>query len=336
MFVDTVRETLTGRCGVSPGDGIVVAVSGGPDSTALLRALHDLRQPLALRLVVAHLNHGLRGRDASADRAFVRRLARRLGIPFESARAPIARLARERGVGIEAAGRDARYAFLHDVRARTGAKWIATGHTMDDQAETLFLRIARGTGPRGLAGIHTRRADGVIRPLIEVRRADARAYLHTLNQRWREDASNDDVSRDRARVRRSLMPALAEAFGPSSVEAIARLAGIMEREWTWTEEIVAARAAEVVLPSADETVTVDRRKLTALPEGLALRVLARLAEPLGAGSWSEAHRARLVERLADDAFRGALDLPGVRVHVTRAEARFERRRGRGPALGPKR
>ncbi len=201
----------------------VLAVSGGPDSVALLRATHALAGPLGLQLTLAHLDHGVRGEVAEADSRFVAELAGSLGLPCV-----IGRWSPTRAGHFEADARRARYDWLAGVAADRGATIVATGHTRDDQAETVLHRAARGTGLRGLGGMATRRplAGGVdlVRPLLGAGRDDLRAYLEGLGQPWRVDATNADRSRTRSRLRLDVLPALADACNPRAAEALARLA----------------------------------------------------------------------------------------------------------------
>jgi tRNA(Ile)-lysidine synthase len=183
-------------------------------------------------LTVAHLHHGIRGRAAAADAAFVRDLAKRLRLPCIIGRAAVPALARQRGISLEMAARSARYAFFARAARRAGAAVVATAHTADDQAETVLMRLLRGAGPAGLAGIpHTAEHPGirVVRPLLDVPRQAVLAYLkaHTLG--WREDETNADRTIPRNRVRHELLPLLERDFNPQVREALIR-AGRLIRE----------------------------------------------------------------------------------------------------------
>ncbi|MGC3970410.1 MAG: tRNA lysidine(34) synthetase TilS [Pirellulales bacterium] len=218
---------------------VLVAVSGGADSTALLNALARLRPREATgRLIAAHCNHGLRGAESDADEAFVRRLAEELGCEAIIERADVVAAAAARGDGLEEAARSVRYRFLEATAGRTGARYIATAHTLDDQAETLLLRILRGTGIAGLGGIPKARAAagggvGLVRPMLTLRRSDVLAYLSELGRTYRDDSSNADHSFTRNRVRHELLPHLAAEYNPRLVEVLANLA-------TQAEEMQAA------------------------------------------------------------------------------------------------
>ncbi len=209
---------------------VLVAVSGGPDSVALLRALHGLKTGGSGRLVVAHFNHRLRGPESDADEAFVAETAARLGCPLELGYPPKDWAQIHRGDGFEAAARRARYQFLTSAAAKLGARYVAVAHSADDQAETILHRILRGTGIGGLAGMKRVRplseATTLIRPLLSFRRAEVRAYLEDTGQPSRLDATNLDVRRTRNRIRHRLLPELAAQFNPDVIAALLRLGSL--------------------------------------------------------------------------------------------------------------
>jgi len=269
-----------------PGQRVLVAVSGGADSVALAHALHRLRRRLDLRLVLAHLHHGIRGRAADADAAFVRRLARRLGLPLIAERADVPALARAAGVSLEMAARQARYEFLLRAARQTGADAVAVAHTADDQAETVLLRLARGAGPQGLGGMDARsQRDGltILRPLLGLRHADLVAFLKQNRLRWREDASNRDVHFLRNRVRHELLPLIEKRLNPRIRDALLRTADVLRAEQAWLDELAAAALADCVgaarSPDAARRATVTEhpalavRKLAALPLAARRRVV---------------------------------------------------------------
>ena len=210
------------RLGVAANAPLILAVSGGPDSMALLHLAVEAARRHDWRPLVAHLDHGLR--EGSADDAqFVADAASRLGFEVSIRKADVAAMAAERGGGIEEAGRVARYAFLEEVAAAAGADaLVLTAHTADDQAETVLLHLARGTGLAGLSGIAERRGR-VLRPLLGERRADLRAALDGAGIRYRLDPSNEDRRFARNRARRDLLPAL-EGLHGRAIEAVSRMA----------------------------------------------------------------------------------------------------------------
>ena len=193
----------------APGTRVAAAVSGGSDSVALLFILRELADAGALVLAgLAHLNHHIRGEDADQDAAFCRALADRLGTRADIGHADVPARSRERRESIEVAARHARLELFEGAVNRLGADVIALAHTRRDQAETVLLRLVRGAGPRGLGAMAPRNGHR-IRPLLDIPRDELRAYLRDRGETWREDATNDDGSTARNRVRQEVMPRLA-------------------------------------------------------------------------------------------------------------------------------
>lgn len=225
------------------GDRVGVAVSGGADSVALLRALLEARSDLGFVLSVVHFNHKLRGDESEGDESFVSELARTHDLPIYRADADTKTFAREKAQSIEAAARDLRYSFFGKLIKDGTLDKIATAHTLDDQAETVLLRVCRGTGTSGLAGILPRLKVGdgaIVRPLLGVRRTEIGAYLNSQQQGWREDSTNDEPIYTRNRIRHQLMPFLRQSFNPEIVDSLANLAEIARAE----DEFWASTTAE--------------------------------------------------------------------------------------------
>ncbi len=231
----------------SPGDRVGVAVSGGADSVGLLRLLEDLRNDLGLGLCVLHLNHELRGAASVTDADFVARLARASGLEFIGAREDVAALARAQHWNLEDAGRRARYRFFARAISQNHCTKVAVAHTADDQGETVLARILRGSGPRGIVGIHPVRGD-IMRPLLEARRSEIREYLRARGQAWREDATNLDATRLRARLRHDLLPRLERDFNPAIVDRLASLAAISRDEEAFWRFLIDERLAALAHP----------------------------------------------------------------------------------------
>lgn len=241
---------------LKPGDRVGVAVSGGIDSVALLRLLLECRGELGVVLSLVHFNHKLRGPESEADEKFVAKLAGEHKLEFISDSDDVAGHAREQRISIETAARELRYGFFRhlvlatpDGEVKIRLDKIVTGHTLDDQAETVLMRLIRGAGLRGLAGIHPRIAvedddgDGdisgeIIRPLLTTRRRELQQYLSDIGQSWREDATNTDESFTRNRVRKVLVPLLEEEFNPSIAAGLSELAEIARGEEDyWQNEV---------------------------------------------------------------------------------------------------
>jgi len=221
------------------GSHILVAVSGGADSVALLHALHGLAKRKRLRLTVAHLEHGIRGKTSREDAVFVRALALLLKIPCVIGQAKVPELAKRNGISLEMAARQARYAFLVRAARRVGADMIATAHTADDQAETLLLKFLRGAGRGGLSGIAPDTVVSgtrVIRPLMEVSRSQIEAYLRARKCVWREDESNTDTVFLRNRVRHELLPLLEREYNPGLRQTLQRTRDVLAAEDEWMDD----------------------------------------------------------------------------------------------------
>ncbi len=317
-------EDALRRCGA--GGGLVVAVSGGADSVALLRALCEARG--AGPLTVAHVNHQLRGAESDADEGFVRELCAGLSVECRCERIDVRGAAAVEGENLEAAARRLRYDWLARVAGQFGAAWVTTGHTANDQAETVLHRLLRGAGLRGLRAIAVRRplAGGVslVRPLLSATRDEVLAYLEALGQPYRQDSSNADPALTRNRIRHRLLPLLAAEYNPQVVAVLGRIAEQAEDVYCREEEQARALLAAAELPRAGAMVVLDAERLAAAGRPRlreALRVLwEREGWPVSGMSFDAWERVAAVV-IGEET---AADLPG-RVHV--------RRRGRVVQIG---
>jgi tRNA(Ile)-lysidine synthase len=271
------RDTIHHHTMMRPGDLVLVAVSGGPDSTALLTLLGDAAGELGIGLHVAHLNHGWRGREADRDAAWVRRLALRRGLPVTIGRVEPG--AWKRGAGrsfsLEARARTLRQRFLRDTARGVGATRIALGHTRDDQAESFLMRLLRGSGRPGLAGTYPIFDGLFVRPLLDLRRGELLAWLRRRRIRSCVDSTNRDLRRTRNRIRHRLIPRLEKEFNPEVVEALARAADLLRDEEAYLGERAAEAFARVALDGAGGS-TLAVEALLGLPVALRRRVV-RLA-----------------------------------------------------------
>ena len=239
-----LRTKLENEKLVRAGERVGVAVSGGADSVALLRLFVELREPLGIVVCVAHFNHKLRGNASDADEKFVAGLAAHHGLEFFAGRESIAAKAKRERANLEDAARRARYAFFDQLVKEGRVARVAVAQTADDQAETVLAHMMRGTGLAGLAGIHPE-AGSVFRPLLGIRRAALRAYLREKRQKWREDASNRDKTRTRARIRHKLMPFLEKTFPGPIVEHLYQLAELAREDNTYLDLVARVRVHEV-------------------------------------------------------------------------------------------
>ncbi len=243
---------------------VVVAASGGLDSTALVVALSHLKGGGAGKLVVAHFNHRLRGDESDQDQRFVESLSRRLGLPFETQSADTDRFAVCSGDGLEGAARAARYAFLERTAGCVGARYIAIAHTADDQAETILHRVLRGTGIAGLSGMARVRPLGpatLIRPLLVFRREELAAYLARLGQPYRVDQTNQVLRFTRNRIRHELLPLLTRQYNPMVADALLRLGTLAGEVQTIIARWVEQFYVEAVRQLPAGSVRIDPRPL---------------------------------------------------------------------------
>ena len=252
-MISTVRKTVATRFPHLRGKRVLVAASGGADSTALARALKDLGCDIAL----AHVHHGIRGKTADADARFVAALANKLGAPFFLGKFDVPAEAKNSGESLEMAARRVRRDFLAATAKRERIRYIATGHTADDQAETVLMRIARGTSISGLAGIpYVSKQAGAtfVRPLRDATRHQVVAFLKSRRQTWREDESNAEDFALRNRVRHEILPLLEKRLNPAVRQALLRLADIAAAE----DEVMSALANQAK-PTAKTPLALRRR-----------------------------------------------------------------------------
>jgi tRNA(Ile)-lysidine synthase len=243
-LVEALRIVLRARFRVCAGERVGVAVSGGADSVALLRLFVKLGEQLGVVVCVAHFNHKLRGKASDADEKFVAKLAAQHGLEFFVSHENVAAKAKRERANLEDAARRARYAFFEQLVKERRVSRVAVAQTGDDQAETVLAHMLRGTGLAGLAGIHPQ-AGSVFRPLLGIRRAALRAYLREKHQAWREDATNKDETRTRARIRHQLMPLLEKKFQGSVVEHLCQLAELAREDNDYLDFMARFRVNEI-------------------------------------------------------------------------------------------
>jgi tRNA(Ile)-lysidine synthase len=300
------------------GRAVAVACSGGVDSVVLAHALVAIAERFALRISIAHVNHGLRGAESDGDEVFVREFASALGVAFASERVdPRARIreapsSRSRPT-LQEAARRLRADALRRLATSLGADRIATAHTADDQAETVLLRLLRGSGPAGLGGIPEISEDGLVaRPLLAVSRAGVLAYAQVHALGWREDPSNANDRYARARLRHAWLPGLARDFNPRLLRAIGDLAEAQRRETEWTFALVDSEASRRFAWHEAGHLCIEAKgwEADSTPDALARR-LARLAlHRMGAGrDVTRAHIDRIVRFLRSARPGRSIELP---------------------------
>jgi tRNA(Ile)-lysidine synthase len=305
-----------GELGVEPGAHLLVAVSGGADSVALLHLLRFAVDGLGLRVSAAHFDHAMRPGSAS-DAAWVAGLCAAWGVPLVSARAG-ARL------GSEEAARVARYAFLEEARAHTGVALIATAHHADDQAETVLFRALRGSGVAGLAGIAP--VDPVrrlVRPLLGFRRAELRRYARLHRLRWRQDPSNASADPARNRLRLELLPRIEHTIAPGASAALARLAELAREDEAAWESVMAGEIAALARAEEGALILV-RERLSGYDSAVAARLLRGLLRRLGVVPDRDGTRSALRFIRTAPSGRVLMLAGGVRIATEFGEARIER------------
>ena len=311
-FEGEVREAL--EAAQLTGRRLVVAVSGGPDSLAMLYALHRLRDELGLALHVAHLDHRLRGQDSAADAEFVAQTCAKLGIDYTVEDVDVLAFRREHRMSLEEAAREVRYRFLVRVAEQVGADTVALGHTSDDQVETVLMNVIRGSGLRGLRGmrpVSKQRIAGsdltLFRPLLNLQKQDTIAYCEALHLTPRADESNRSMEMTRNRVRLELLPLLRD-MNPAFGDAALRLSRNAVDALAVVDKAVDAAWPDVIR-DVGEAISIDRKKFRGLDEAVRTHLMMRaLSHVKGA--------ARGIERVhIEDATRAVLKSPGLQLHL---------------------
>ena len=315
MLEPRVLDFFESICETRADDCLLVAVSGGPDSVALLHALLAVHDTLGVRLEVAHLDHSLRGTEGEADAEFVSELSKRQGLTLHRRRVNIPALWKDEGGSIEAVARRERYAFLEEARAVAGARWIVTGHNANDQVETFLMNLLRGAGPRGMGAMMRVGPGSMCRPLLGTWRAEILEYLEALGEPYCNDSTNQDLSRTRNWVRHRLVPFLEREMGVPVLEIVARESQIMnELDGYMTQEaerlLKTALLGDASVPS--DTLRMDVAKLRELHPALSRAVL-RSALQDAAGrlqeiSWT--HVDAILDLVKREDGSGSLHLPG--------------------------
>jgi tRNA(Ile)-lysidine synthase len=310
MLLKRVAESIERYRMLATGDRVGVAVSGGADSVCLLHALRELAGRWQLVLSVVHVNHNLRGEASRGDADFVRCLAGSLGLPFTLCDLDLSRA----GGNLEQAGRNGRLAFFQQHLAAGLATRIALGHTRSDQAETVLFRFLRGSGATGLAAIRPVTDGGIVRPLIEIERAEILDFLHERKIAWREDATNSCLDFARNRIRHQLLPQLAREWNPAIAETLAHTADLsLAEEAYWQGEV--ERLAGLHLVRQGDAVLISAAALAALPLAAARRLVRHAIWLAGGGNQGGDfhHIAAVLDLAGRNEGTGGTQLPGLEV-----------------------
>lgn len=286
MIKEQIASFIQEHRMLEAGKTAVVAVSGGPDSMVLLHLLKGLAPALKVKLHVAHLHHGLRGKEADLDLKLVRDYCRKSKLPFSSRRVDVRALSERKRISLETAARMARYAFLTRCARRVRAAAIAVGHTADDQVETFLMRLLRGAGGRGLGGMQPVRRSGelaIIRPLLRIWRHELLSLAKACGVIYRIDRSNMDVSFFRNKVRRRLIARLQKEYSPRIKETLRKSADILGNEHAFVHDEALKTLRRLGRQSGDR-IAISISRLLALPPAIRAELLRIAAAGLGQGA----------------------------------------------------
>jgi len=251
----TVEQTIKEYSMLQEEDNVLVGVSGGPDSIALLHVLSKISPKFSFRLGIAHLNHGIRGKDSDKDAAFVLSFAKHLNIPCYIEAADVQRYRRNHKLSLEQAARRVRYDFFHRLSKIYQFNKIALGHHLDDNTEMILMALFRGSGPLGLSGIPPIRDNKIVRPLIRLTKSEIKEYLNASQLKFVIDRTNQDIRYLRNRIRHQLIPLLKDQYNPKISESLNRLAGIIRSEENWVKQFINPLYGSSVLKSGDMELT---------------------------------------------------------------------------------
>ena len=312
-----ICQTIMDYQMLSLKDSVLVTVSGGPDSVALLQVLCRLKSKWQLRIGVAHLNHQLRPEESDTDAAFVRSLAKEMGLQIHEDSQDVAAYAAENKLSVETAGRKVRYAFFETVAQAHGYTKIATGHTRDDNAELVLMNLLRGAATRGLSGIPPVRDQRIIRPMIQTSKNEILSFLKKNGQAFRIDASNNDPVYLRNRIRNELIPFLARSFNPDINDALDRLSQVMKNEEAYLAGQADAALAACLIRTNRESLVLSLQALSTLHPALLNRVIRQALEQVKGDlkRISLVHLKNIMSFCFDRPSGQSLDLPGqIRVY----------------------
>ena len=281
-FLDKIKSTIKKYNMLQKGDSILAGVSGGPDSITLLHILYSLKKEYSLSILIAHLDHKFRGEESVADRKFCEDLAKRYNLEIVWEEIDVPKIAKEKGISPEEAARLARYDFFKRVAKERGIDKIAVGHTRDDQAETVLMRIIRGAGMKGLSGISpvkNMQGNKIIRPLIGIFRKEVEDFILTEGLKFRKDSSNEKTIFTRNKIRLELIPLLEKDFNSNIKEVLANMAENLQVENDFLSKY-AKRKFRGMSKIRQEEILIDIKKFKKLPEAIRKRLLRTALEEL--------------------------------------------------------
>jgi len=277
-MIKKVKQTIEKYNLLNKDDRVVVALSGGPDSTALLVILTQVAEEIGFNLIAAHINHGLRGEESNEDEKYSRELSEKMGVAFVTQRVEQTKV--DKGVSAEDFYRRQRYSFLNKVAKEQQAQKIALGHNLQDQAETVLLNLLRGSGLEGLRGILPMRDGKFIRPLIEVSRREIISFLNARGIQYRQDSSNESRKYLRNKIRGELIPYIKEKFNPKIEENLAQTAEILRNEDEFIRQYVLEAMDSPYIQRQKSLISLSIAYINKLPPAIRMRFLKALLESL--------------------------------------------------------
>ncbi len=272
ILIEKVKEIIESYGLIKENDNILIGLSGGPDSMALLFCLLEIKKSISFNIVLAHVNHGVRGEDARADQVFVEKLAKDLDLAFYTKNVDMVAYGKEKGITAEEAGRELRYGFFREILKEIGGGKIAVAHNKNDQVETLLMRIIRGTGIDGLKGM-TYRVDDIIRPILHIERREIEQFLKDRSIESVLDKTNLEPIYTRNKVRLELIPYLEENFNPKTIDSIWRLSNLASEDVDFLNEYTMDRINSIRVKSDGSKVVLSREKFLKDPKAIRQRVL---------------------------------------------------------------
>lgn len=323
MLEEKVLNTINKYNMIQSGDGIVIGVSGGPDSMTLLNILNNLKEKLNIKLYVAHINHSIR-EEADAETEYVKEFCKKIDVEFFAKKVKVEEIAKELKIGTEEAGRNIRYEFFEEVAHKVGANKIATAHNLNDNAETVLMNIIRGTSVSGLKGIDKVRDGKYIRPIIECSRAEIEDYCKEKNLNPRYDKSNNENIYTRNKIRNLLIPFLQKEFNPNIVEGINRLSQIAIEEEQFINKVV-EKEYEKLQIAVDNTIILNLKEFNKLDYVIKSKlILYTISKVYGKTSGIEKKHIDDIIKLCDNNIGNKYLTPqkGIKIYVKKGKIFF--------------
>ncbi|MCP3875674.1 MAG: tRNA lysidine(34) synthetase TilS, partial [Desulfobacteraceae bacterium] len=316
-FIGDITKTILDFDMLEKGDAVLTAVSGGPDSVALVLSLLAIHKKYDLKIGIAHMNHMLRGEESQRDETFTKALAKELSLPFYGEQIDVKEYADTHRLSLEEAGREVRYHFLNQIAKNHDYTKIATGHNKNDNAELVLMNLLRGSGPKGLSGIPPVRNKKYIRPLIQMPKDKIINFLKAAKRPYMFDSSNTDTTFLRNKIRHTLVPQLQSEYNPEIIDSLDRLSHILKLEDDYLNKETKKQFTYCLIESDHTHVLLSKSKLESFPTALLYRVIRKAIKQVKTDlkRISYAHMNDIVEFCFDNPTGLSIDLPGqIRVY----------------------